>query len=216
MAHLYAPATLHLYNDPLPLFSARPSACLLLSGRDPNPGQIQLTASSKCPMWLETTGHGALPGSPHSGHQPHQQRVHGNPCLRSPPSLLFTSLPIRLLPLSQITFPLTYTDDRSHWNPTPCASAPRDQVPSSSYSGTRDRVPSCSRPGTGSHPPHPGIVPVLCTQGPGPVLLRTQGPGPVLLLLSDQGPGPVLLHTQGLVSSCSGCRPCSPHARDDV
>ena len=171
-----------------------PSACLLLSGRDPNPGQIQLTASSKCPMWLETTGHGALPGSPHSGHQPRQQRVHGNPCLRSPPSLLFTSLPIRLLPLSQITFPLTYTDDRSHWNPTPCASAPRDQVPSSSYSGTRDRVPSCSHPGTGSHPPHPGIVPVLCTQGP----------------------GPVLLHTQGLVSSCSGCQPCSPHARDDV
>ena len=48
-----------------------PSACLLLSGRDPNTGQILLTASSKCLMWPERTGHGALPRSPHSRHQPH-------------------------------------------------------------------------------------------------------------------------------------------------
>ena len=123
--------------------------------------------------------------------------MHRNPCLRSPPSLLFTSLPIRLLPLSRITFLLAYRENRSHWKQRPelriptagvllhpgTRSRPHLTQGSVLSSTPRDQVPSSSHPGIGSvlhtqgpvpSSSHPGTGPVPCTQGPGSMLLCTQ------------------------------------------
>ena len=158
-----------------------PSACLLLSGRDPNPGQIQLTASffqvpdvagkdrPWSPIWFPSLRTPTLPaagGWESLSPLPTVSALHfpSHP----PPSSITDNLPSYLHGQQKPLEPNTLCFCTQ--GPGPVLLLLRDQGQGPVLLSPRDRVPSSTprdsscplHPGTGSRPPpHPGIGLIL-------------------------------------------------------